>query len=84
MVNVLLVEDDNDMRSLLSTFLASYKMRTIEAKDGKTALLKLANERVDIIVLDLMLPDMDGLELCRKIREKSIISLFSPQENLLY
>ena len=75
MVNVLLVEDDNDMRSLLSTFLASYKMRTIEAKDGKTALLKLANERVDIIVLDLMLPDMDGLELCRKIREKSDIPI---------
>ena len=75
MVNVLLVEDDNDMRSLLSTFLASYKMRTIKAKDGKTALLKLANERVDIIVLDLMLPDMDGLELCRKIREKSDIPI---------
>lgn len=75
MVNVLLVEDDNDMHSLLSTFLASYKMRTIEAKDGKTALLKLANERVDIIVLDLMLPDMDGLELCRKIREKSDIPI---------
>ena len=75
MVNVLLVEDDNDMRSLLSTFLANYKMRTIEAKDGKTALLKLANERVDIIVLDLMLPDIDGLELCRKIREKSDIPI---------
>ena len=75
MVNVLLVEDDNDMRSLLSTFLASYKMRTIEAKDGKTALLKLSHERVDIIVLDLMLPDMDGLELCRKIREKSDIPI---------
>ena len=75
MVNVLLVEDDNDMRSLLSTFLASYKMRTIEAPDGKTALLKLANERVDIIVLDLMLPDIDGLELCRKIREKSDIPI---------
>ena len=66
MVNVLLVEDDNDMRSLLSTFLANYKMRTIEAKDGKTALLKLANERVDIIVLDLMLPDMDGLSYAAK------------------
>ena len=75
MVNVLLVEDDNDMRSLLSTFLANYKMRTIEAKDGKTALLKLSHERVDIIVLDLMLPDIDGLELCRKIREKSDIPI---------
>jgi two-component system, OmpR family, response regulator len=74
-VTVLLIEDDKDMQALLSTFLSSYDMRVVGALDGKTALQKLDSEKIDIVVLDLMLPDTDGHELCRRIRQKCDIPI---------
>jgi signal transduction histidine kinase len=65
--SVLVVEDEPGMRSYLTDILRS-DYRVIQARDGREG-LKLALEREpDLIVLDLMLPEMDGLEVCRRIR----------------
>ena len=65
--SVLVVEDEPGMRSYLTEILRS-DYRVIQARDGREG-LKLALEREpDLIVLDLMLPEMDGLEVCRRIR----------------
>ena len=70
MVEVLIVDDEATIREMLSVHfdLAKYKFR--EAENGEEA-LELLNDHVsDVVVLDVMMPVMDGLETCRRIREK--------------
>jgi len=66
---VLVVDDEKDLVELVRYHLEKDGHKCLEARDGETA-LQLARERVpDLIVLDLMLPGVDGLEVCRKIRK---------------
>jgi CheY-like chemotaxis protein len=69
--NLLLVEDDEVQRDGIRDLIGNESARLIEASDGKTALERLRNERVDCVVLDLMLPDMSGFELIEKIRNEN-------------
>ncbi|MHB1294455.1 MAG: response regulator [Anaerolineae bacterium] len=69
MVTVLIVDDDPIFVEMLSFVLAHGGFETRPAYDGKSALQALSAELVDIIVLDVMLPDMDGFEICRHIRD---------------
>jgi hypothetical protein len=69
--NLLVIEDDQTQRDGLRELIGNESARLIEASDGQTALEKLRNERVDCVVLDLMLPDMSGFELIDKIREEN-------------
>src|SRR5205814_1579992 len=66
--NLLLVEDDELQRNGIRELIGNESARLIEAADGRTALDKLRHERVDCVVLDLMLPDMSGFDLIEKIR----------------
>jgi two-component system OmpR family response regulator len=66
--HVLLVEDDADIRDLLATFLRQHGMRVSVARDGNEMDQLLTVSRVDILILDIMLPDEDGLSLCRRVR----------------
>jgi len=68
---VLVVDDDRRYRDLLELNLAHRGYRPLTAPDGLTALNLLEREPVDLVILDLMLPDIDGYELCRRIREYS-------------
>lgn len=67
-VSVLVVEDNADMRGFIRSIL-SEKYDVVEASDGEDALRQLAMTDVDLIISDLMMPGMDGMELTRKVRE---------------
>jgi len=71
MIRALLIEDDRKLAALLSEFLVQNGVETVLAQDGGQALSALAAQRFDILLVDLMLPGMDGLTLTRKIREKA-------------
>ena len=66
--NILLVEDDRRLAEMVSEYLGEPGFSVSVAGDGRTGLARLAAEPCDALVLDLMLPDMDGLEVCRQLR----------------
>jgi two-component system, OmpR family, phosphate regulon response regulator OmpR len=68
---ILLVEDDPRLAEMLSEYLGEAGYRTTVAALGATALQCLSGAQYDAVVLDLMLPDMDGLEVCRQVRAAS-------------
>ena len=69
--HLLIVDDDRDLRELLSKFLKREGYRVDVARDGREMWRSLDDWRIDLIVLDLMLPGEDGLSLCRTLRAKS-------------
>jgi two-component system phosphate regulon response regulator OmpR len=66
--NILLVEDDRRLAEMVSEYLGEAGFSVAVAADGRTGLARLAAEAYDALVLDLMLPDLDGLEVCRQLR----------------
>jgi len=70
-VSVLVVDDEPPIRRFLRTSLAGHNYRITEAESGQAALDLLAREKPDLVILDLGLPDMDGIEVLRRIRETS-------------
>ncbi|HYH19282.1 MAG TPA: response regulator [Azospirillum sp.] len=69
--HLLVVDDDREIRNLTSQFLTRHGYRVSTARDGAEMLKTLEAARVDLIVLDLMLPGEDGLSLCRRLRAGS-------------
>ena len=65
---ILLIEDDRRLAEMVSEYLGGAGFSVSVAPDGRTGLARLAAESYDVLVLDLMLPDMDGLEVCRQLR----------------
>ncbi len=72
---ILLIEDDPRLAEMVSEYLGEAGFRVSIATAGRAGLERLALEPFDALVLDLMLPDMDGLELCRELRAKSDVPL---------
>ena len=68
---ILVVEDDKPVRTLITTTLKANGYRFIEALTGEEAILQATSHNPDIILLDLGLPDMDGVEIIRKVRSWS-------------
>lgn len=71
--HILVVDDDYEIRKLLSRYMVGQGFRVTTAADGKEMEEKLATQRIDFVVLDLMLPDASGLDLCRDLRSRSNI-----------
>jgi two-component system KDP operon response regulator KdpE len=71
----LVVEDDPNIVDLIRSNLAVRGFDTIVSADGSRALRLLETESPDIVLLDLMLPEIDGFELCRQIRERSSVAI---------
>jgi DNA-binding response OmpR family regulator len=69
MSKILIVDDDPHIRELAGAFLENEGFDTCEAADGIEALTLLETTKVDMVVLDIMMPNMDGWELCRRLRE---------------
>ncbi|MBU1206696.1 MAG: response regulator transcription factor [Proteobacteria bacterium] len=65
---IFIIEDEKDIRDLLEYYLKREGYEVQSAKDGDLGLQRIRKERFDLILLDLMLPQMDGLEVCRIIR----------------
>lgn len=68
---VLVVEDDNSIRNLIGTTLKAHNYKYLMAPDGKTAILEASTHNPDVIFLDLGLPDMDGVDIIKKVRSWS-------------
>jgi len=65
---ILLIEDDHRLAEMVSEYLGGAGFQVSVARDGRTGLLRIEAEPCDALVLDLTLPDLDGLEVCRRLR----------------
>lgn len=68
---ILVIEDEHNVRRLVRIALQRDGFSVLEAEDGKTGLQLFATENPDLVILDLMLPGVDGWEVCREIRARS-------------
>ena len=75
MVKILLIEDDVEIADLLTQYLGRYQMELIAYTHPKAALSSLSIESYDLVLLDLTLPDMDGLDVCKELRKYSDIPI---------
>ncbi|MCU6712781.1 response regulator transcription factor [Paenibacillus sp. J5C_2022] len=75
MYKVLVIEDDVMMSNMLSMYLFEEGYRVEQAERGEDGLQKAADFAPDLILLDLMLPDLDGMEVCKQIRESSNVPI---------
>jgi two-component system OmpR family response regulator len=73
--HVLIVDDDKELRALLSTFLARNGFRVTGAENGTAMMRTLDTARIDLIILDIMMPGEDGLSLCRRLRASGTIPI---------
>lgn len=69
MITVLVVDDDPHIRELLRFYLQKEGYKALEAVDGADALLRLEEEQVHLAIVDIMMPNIDGYQLCKEIRE---------------
>jgi two-component system, OmpR family, response regulator len=73
--NILVVEDDRETRSLIAKYLRTNACNVTTATDGREMVRAMASHRVDLLILDVMLPGEDGLSLCRKVRAESQVPI---------
>ena len=72
---ILLVDDEDAIQRLLTYPLERDGYRVVQARDGEEALRRFAEEEIDLVVLDIMLPKLDGLEVCKKLRAESTVPI---------
>jgi DNA-binding response OmpR family regulator len=72
---ILLVDDEDSIQKLLAYPLEREGFRVLQARDGEDALRQFQSEQVDLVVLDLMLPKLDGLEVCKRLRADSQVPI---------
>ena len=84
-MKLLITEDDATIREGICAYLYEFNYETIEARDGREALSKFESNKIDLVILDIQIPFINGLDVLRKIREKSnmpvlILTAFSDEE----
>jgi DNA-binding response OmpR family regulator len=72
---ILLVDDEQSVQKLLAFPLEREGFRVVQALDGEEALERFEENDVDLVILDIMLPKLDGLEVCRRLRAKSAVPI---------
>jgi two-component system, OmpR family, response regulator len=72
---ILTVDDDPHIREVIRVALRKAGMTVVEARDGKDALMRLGSEMPDLIILDIGMPELDGLEVCRRVRKNSDVPI---------
>lgn len=73
--NILVVEDDRETRTLIAKYLRTNSCNVTTAADGREMDKAMADHRVDLLILDVMLPGEDGLTLCRRVRAQSQVPI---------
>jgi OmpR family response regulator RpaB len=73
--HILMVDDDVDLNALVTEYLARFGHRLVTATTAARGMAELRRERPDLVILDIMLPDTDGLSLCREIRSESDVPI---------
>lgn len=84
-MKILITEDDTIIREGICAYLSEFNYETIEACDGREALSKFESDKIDLVILDIQIPFINGLDVLRKIRKKSnlpvlILTAFSDEE----
>jgi DNA-binding response OmpR family regulator len=72
---ILLVDDEDSIQTLLTFPLERDGYRVLQARDGEEALQRFGEEAVDLVILDVMLPRLDGLEVCKRLRSQSDVPI---------
>jgi DNA-binding response OmpR family regulator len=72
---IMLVDDEESIQRLLAYPLEREGYRVVQARDGEEALRRFGEQSVDLVLLDLMLPKLDGLEVCRRLRTTSAVPI---------
>lgn len=84
--HILVVDDDNEIAGLVEIYLVNEGYRVTRAADGKEALSVLEHNQVQLVILDIMMPRVDGLEVCRRLRKEGgnipIIMLSAKSEEM--
>ena len=78
MYNVLVCDDEKDIVSALRIYLTSEGYQVYEASNGKEAVAIVENEEIHLVLMDIMMPVMDGIQAMVKIREKSNVPVMPP------
>jgi two-component system, OmpR family, response regulator len=65
----MIVDDDPNIRELVSVLLKNHGFEACEAADGRDALKKMTPDKPDLVIIDIMMPNLDGFELCRQLRQ---------------
>jgi DNA-binding response OmpR family regulator len=74
MKKILIIEDDKFLRELISRKLAGENFEAVDAVDGESGIKKVKEERPDLVLLDLILPGIDGFEVLAKIKEDPAVA----------
>ena len=72
---VMIADDEQRIRKLISDFLQREGYTVLEADNGQSTLALFAGEKIDLVILDVMMPEPDGLTVCREIRKKSSVPI---------
>ena len=72
---ILLVDDEQSLQTLLSYPLRKDGYEVVQATDGREALARFGEQTFDLVVLDVMMPKLDGLEVCRRLRARSTVPI---------
>src|SRR5215471_1773122 len=72
---ILLVDDEDSVQKLLAYPLEREGFRVVQARDGEEAIERFRSEDVDLVVLDVMIPKLDGLEVCKRLRAESAVPI---------
>lgn len=73
---ILIVDDDPHIREVVCFALKKSQFETIEAENGLQALQQVTQSKPDLVILDIEMPEIDGLEVCKKIRQDSLLPIF--------
>lgn len=71
----MIIDDEERMRSLIKIYLQKEGYQVIEASNGRDGLYKFSREQVDLVILDIMMPQVDGLTVCKEIRKTSDVPI---------
>jgi DNA-binding response OmpR family regulator len=74
-MRALLVDDDRELARLLSDYLGPHGVELVHVEEGAAALERLGHDAFDLVLLDVMLPSIDGFEVCRRIRAKHAVPI---------
>ncbi|MDF2662331.1 MAG: bacT, partial [Paenibacillus sp.] len=74
-IRVLIADDDREIRELIKTYMERELYETDTAADGEEAIRLFDPDRHSLVMLDLMMPKVDGIEVCRQIRSKSNVPI---------
>ncbi|MCP4609771.1 MAG: response regulator transcription factor [Planctomycetes bacterium] len=73
--SILLVDDDLEIRELVSAKFQTQQFKVLLAEDGESALEMMEQNQPELVILDIEMPGIDGIEVCRRIRERSSVPI---------